>query len=89
MSTRRYRLSVFSLDDKDLAVAVKLAELRGTTVDELELRFDRDAIERARSLNVAHAPEDGWVTLICRPGRRRHDRRRSGRRGAEGCPCGC
>jgi hypothetical protein len=64
VSTQRYPLSAFGLGDKHLAAAAKLAELRATTVDELELRFDRDAIERARSLNAAHAPEHGWVTLI-------------------------
>jgi hypothetical protein len=82
VSTQRYPLSMFSLDDKHQATAAKLAELRGTTVDELELRFDRDAIERARSLNAAHAPEQWLGDADSRPGCRRHDRRRSGRRGA-------
>jgi ParB/RepB/Spo0J family partition protein len=64
VSTRRYRLSAFGLDEKHQAAAAKLAELRGTTVDERELRFDRDAIEQARKLNAAYASEHGWVTLI-------------------------
>jgi hypothetical protein len=33
--------------------------LRGTTVDALELRFDGDAIEQARSLNAAYTPSTG------------------------------
>ena len=64
VSSQRYPLSAFTLDDKHQAAAAKLAELRGTTVDELELRFDRDAIEQARKLKAAHTPEHGWVTLI-------------------------
>jgi ParB/RepB/Spo0J family partition protein len=64
VSTRRYALSAFALDDKHQAAAGKLAELRGTTVDALELRWDRDAIEQARKLNAAYTPEHGWVTLI-------------------------
>jgi hypothetical protein len=64
VSTQRYPLSAFGLDDKHQATAAKLAELRGTTVDELKLRFDRDAIEQARKLNAAYASEHGWVTLI-------------------------
>jgi ParB/RepB/Spo0J family partition protein len=64
VSSRSYPLTAFTLDDKHQAAAVKLAELRGRSVDELELRFDRDAIEQARKLKAAHAPEHGWVTLI-------------------------
>lgn len=65
VSSRRYPLSAFTLDDKHRAAAEQLAELQGTTVDALELTFDRDAIEQARKLKAAHAPEHGWVTLIC------------------------
>jgi len=64
VSTKRYPLSAFALDDKHLAAAAKLAELRGTAVDALELRWDHAAIEQARKLNAAYAPEHGWVTLI-------------------------
>ncbi len=64
VSTSSYPLSAFALDDKQQSAAVKLAELRGSSVDELVLRFDRDAIEQARKLKAAHTPEHGWVTLI-------------------------
>lgn len=64
VSSQRYALSTFTLDDKHQAAAAKLAELQGTSVDALELRFDRDAIEQARTLNAAYTPEHGWVTLI-------------------------
>jgi hypothetical protein len=39
VSSQRYPLSQFALDDKHQADAAKLAELQGTTVDELELRL--------------------------------------------------
>jgi ParB/RepB/Spo0J family partition protein len=64
VSSRSYPLSAFTLDDKHEAAAVKLAELRGTGVNELVLRFDHGAIEQARKLKAAHAPDHGWVTLI-------------------------
>jgi hypothetical protein len=64
VSSQRYALSMFALDDKQQAAASKLAELRGTTVDALEVRFDHEAIEQARKLNAAYTPEHGWVTLI-------------------------
>jgi hypothetical protein len=64
VSSQRYALSTFALDDKQRAAAAKLAELRGTTVDALEVRFDHEAIEQARKLNAAYTPEHGWVTLI-------------------------
>jgi ParB/RepB/Spo0J family partition protein len=64
VSSQRYPLSTFALDDKHQATAAKLAELQGVTVDELGVRFDRDAIEQARKLGAAHTPEHGWVTLI-------------------------
>jgi hypothetical protein len=46
VSSQHYVLSAFSLDDKRHAAA-KLAELGGTTIDELDVRWDRDAIDRA------------------------------------------
>ncbi|MFP5364307.1 MAG: ParB/RepB/Spo0J family partition protein [Thermoleophilia bacterium] len=64
IATRGYPLSQFALDERAQAAAAQLAQLRGTPVDALELRFDRDAIERARALHAAHTPEHGWVTLI-------------------------
>lgn len=64
VSTGTYPLSAFALDDKGAAAAAKYAELRGTPVDALEIRFDRDMIEQARKLNAAYTPDHGWVTLI-------------------------
>ena len=64
VSSQRYPLSAFALDDKHQAAAEKLAELRGTSVDALALTFDRAAIEQARTLKAAYAPEHGWVTLV-------------------------
>jgi len=64
VSSQRYALSAFTLDDKRQADAVKLAELQGTSVEDLAIRFDRDLIEQARKLGAAHTPEHGWVTLI-------------------------
>jgi ParB/RepB/Spo0J family partition protein len=64
VSTGGYPLSAFTLDDEHQTAAAKLAELRGRTVDELQLTFDRDAISQARQLKAAHTPKDGWVTLI-------------------------
>jgi ParB/RepB/Spo0J family partition protein len=64
VSSQSYPLTAFTLDDKHQAAAVKLAELRGRSVDELQLRFDRDAIDQARKLKAAHTTEHGWVTLI-------------------------
>jgi hypothetical protein len=64
VSGQRYALSAFALDDKHLAAAAKLAELRGTTVEALELHWDHAAIEQARKLNAAYTPEHGWVTLV-------------------------
>jgi hypothetical protein len=61
VSSQRYALSMFALDDKHQAAAAKLAELRGITVDSLEVRFDHDAVEQARKLNAACPPEHGWV----------------------------
>ena len=59
VSSQRYALSMFALGDKQRAAAAKLAELRGTTVDALEVRFDHEAIEQARKLNAAYTPEHG------------------------------
>ena len=64
VSSQRYALSDFTLDAKHQAAAAKLAELKGMSVDALELRFDHDAIEQARTLKAAHTPDHGWVTLI-------------------------
>ena len=64
VSTGTYPLSAFALDDKGTAAAAKYAELRGSAVDALEIRFDREMIEQARKLNAAYTPEHGWVTLI-------------------------
>ena len=64
VSTSSYPLSAFTLDEKGQAAAAKFAELRGTTADALEIRFDRDMVEQARKLNAAYTPEHGWVTLI-------------------------
>ena len=64
VSTSSYPLSAFTLDDKGAAAAAKFAELRGTDVDALQIRFDHNMVEQARKLNAAHTPEHGWVTLI-------------------------
>jgi len=64
VSSRRYPLSAFALDDTHQADAAKLAELTGIRVDALQLTFDRAAVEQARQLKAAHTPEHGWVTLI-------------------------
>ena len=64
VSSQRYPVSAFALDDKHQAAAEKLAELRGTSVDALEVTFDRAAIEQARLLQAAHTPQHGWVTLV-------------------------
>jgi ParB/RepB/Spo0J family partition protein len=64
VSTHRHPLNAFTLDDKHQADAAKLAELQGALVEDLAIRFDRDAIEQARKLGAAHAPEHGWATLI-------------------------
>jgi hypothetical protein len=59
LSSQRYRLSAFALDDKHQAAADKLAELQGTSVDELTLTFDHAAVEQARKLKAAYTPEHG------------------------------
>ena len=64
VSSHRYPLSAFALDDKTRAAAGKLAELLGKPVDALELHFDRATVEQARALKAAHTPAHGWVTLI-------------------------
>ena len=64
VSSRRYPLSAFALDEETRAAAGKLAELLGKPVDALELHFDRAMVEQARALKAAHTPAHGWVTLI-------------------------
>ncbi len=64
VSSQRYPLGAFALDDKHQAAAEKLAELRGTSVGALELTFGRAAVEQARTLKAAYTPEHGWVTLV-------------------------
>ena len=64
LSTSTYPLTAFTLDEKAAAAAAKFAELQGTAVDALRIRFDRDMVEQARKLNAAYTPDHGWVTLI-------------------------
>jgi ParB/RepB/Spo0J family partition protein len=64
VSSHRYPLSTFALDDKTRVAAAKLAELLGKPVDALELHFDRATVQQARALKAAHTPAHGWVTLI-------------------------
>jgi ParB/RepB/Spo0J family partition protein len=64
VSTSSYALSAFTLDDKGAAAAAKFAELRGSEVDALQIRFDHNMVEQAHKLNAAHTPDHGWVTLI-------------------------
>ena len=88
VSTSSYPLSAFTLDEKGAAAAAKFAELRGSDVDALQIRFDRTMVEQARKLNAAYTPEHGWVTLIVGQDVADQLAGRHGHRGAQARPGG-
>jgi ParB/RepB/Spo0J family partition protein len=54
----------FSLSDQARGELEELCELIGAPVEEFEVRFGREALERAAALKAAHASKSGWAHLL-------------------------
>ena len=54
----------FALTDRVRAQLEELCQLIGCPVEQFEVRFGREALERAAALKAAHAAKSGWAHLL-------------------------